>query len=87
MTHHHLGFQGSHRLKSNADQNQQGCTAQSNIACFRNKHGEEDRENCDQSEENRTDEGNLGDYSGNKISGRFARTNTGDRTVVLKEII
>ena len=85
MTHGHLGFHSPHRLKSNTNDNQNGSTTQRNVGL--GQSGEEDGEDCDDTQEHCAQQSDLGEDLGEVIHSGFTGANTGDRAVALPQIV
>lgn len=90
MADHELGFQLSHGLKGYTDYDDYGCTGECNVhlagSCLRDL-SEDDRENGDDTDEQRADKGDPGEFFLNIVRRGFARTDAGDGTVVPAECI
>ena len=86
MSHHHLALELLNGLKRNADDDDNGCAAQRQVAHAGELAVEQGYQRDDRKEE-RADEGDSGKNLFDISSGGSAGTNTGDRTVVCLQIV
>ena len=87
MTHQHLCFHLLHRIKRNAyyDDNRgaaQCYVSQAGVYCAYDQ-----REQCYNSEEQRTNEGDLAECLGDEVAGRLAGTEARDEAAVLLRLL
>ena len=87
MTHQHLCFHLLHRIKRNAyyDDNRgaaQCYVSQAGVYCAYDQ-----REQCYNSEEQRTNEGDLAECLGDEVAGRLAGTEARDEAAVLLQVV
>ena len=87
MTHQHLGFQSLHRFESNTDYDEQGGTADSNGREIGIDHCKDIGQCRDQTQEERTDQGDPVEALGNKVCGGLAGTNAHDKATVLLQVV
>ena len=85
MTHHHLRFHLPHGLQRDADDNQDGRTAQRNVGS--GNCGEHNGEYRDDAQEDSAHQRDLGNDPGDEVRGRLSGTNTGDAAVVLPKVV
>ena len=87
MTHHDLALEGSYGFKGNADNDQDRCTADADSSQSRNAQCQNDREYCHDTEEYSADQCDLVEGVVDEVSSGLARTVSGDRTVVLLQVV
>ena len=74
MTHHQLGFKTAYGIQSNTDDDQQGCSAESDINADEVRG--DDRENCQHAEEDSTDQDDTVDDLTQIICSRLTGQNS-----------
>ena len=79
MTHHHLRFHSSYGLKSDADNDEDGCTSHCDVDA--GNLTEDDREYSDDTEEDSAHEGDLSEYPAEVVAGRLTGSYTGNAAV------
>ena len=85
MAHHHFGLQLTDSIQRNADDNQNGSTAQRNVHA--GDGGEQNRQGSNQAQKQCANQSNLGDHLSNKLTGGSAGADTRNRAIVLLQII
>ena len=85
MTHHHLAFELTNGVESNADKNDDRGSAQRDVHL--SQRADADRQGSDDAQEDAAQEGGLCYDLGDVVRGRLAGTDAGDSAAVLSEIV
>src|SRR5699024_5759576 len=87
MTHQHLRLQLLDRVKRNTNHDDDRGAAERNVGQRRGNRTYDQRQDRNNTEENRTDKGALAERLGNKVAGRLARTEARNKAAVLLQVI
>ena len=86
MTHHHFGLQLTYRIQRNADNDDDGSTADGKAAVL-DDDANKDRENCDDTQIKSAEQGDLVDDLEDEVGRGLARAEAGDEAAVLLQVV